>query len=322
MSFDPAQIAASIDANGPVVRVVMAQVLGSAPRETGASMLVWKDGQSGTIGGGTLEHRATLSARKMLDRKADVLFENHKLGPELDQCCGGSVSLLSERFTQAPTLQGSIFARSVNGETTPPLSVIRILKRARNQGDVPAPHLRDGWFIEPVTPPRTPVWIWGAGHVGRALVSCLAPLPNLALTWVDTGLDQFPTSTPADVQKIVAQTPADRMCDAPINAHHIVFTYSHPIDFAIINNALSHGFANLGVIGSATKWARFSKHLAAKGHNLDAIARIRCPIGERALGKHPQAIALGVATQIIKDTAPQVQAQEGDDKHDDTAALA
>ncbi|MGH1368437.1 MAG: xanthine dehydrogenase accessory protein XdhC [Maritimibacter sp.] len=325
MSFDAEGIAEVIRAHGAVVRVVMAQVRGSAPRETGASMLIWADGQSGTIGGGTLEHRATQSARDMLAQKTDKMFENHKLGPELDQCCGGSVSLLSERFTQVPAFSDGFFARSTDADTalpSVPLAIKSRMVRARNQGERPAPGLLDGWFIEPVTPARAEVWIWGAGHVGRALIDCLAPLPNIALTWVDTGAARFPKIIPQGVTQRIAPAPADILKDAPHHAHHVVFTYSHPIDFSILDKALTHGFEHLGVIGSATKWARFSKHLAAKGHATDAINRIRCPIGDRSLGKHPQAIALGVAAQIIKDTARPEAAMNGDDLYDRTAARA
>ena len=66
MGFDRDQMARLIAAHGALVRVVVADVAGSAPREAGAAMLVWTDGQDGTIGGGALEYQATEDARKML----------------------------------------------------------------------------------------------------------------------------------------------------------------------------------------------------------------------------------------------------------------
>ncbi|MGB5870311.1 MAG: XdhC family protein, partial [Albidovulum sp.] len=56
MSFARTEVQAAIAAHGPVIRVVVAEVAGSAPREVGASMLVWATGQQGTIGGGALEY--------------------------------------------------------------------------------------------------------------------------------------------------------------------------------------------------------------------------------------------------------------------------
>ena len=73
-----------------------------------------------------------------------------------------------------------------------PLSVKRLLAQARGQGVAPEPQLIDGWMVEPVHKPTRNLWIWGAGHVGRALVDVLSPLPDLAITWVDTGPERFP----------------------------------------------------------------------------------------------------------------------------------
>lgn len=325
MSFDHAAIHDLISAHGAIVRVVVAEAQGSAPREVGAHMYVWSTGQTGTIGGGALEFRATIAARQLLTGGAPRLFENYKLGPEIDQCCGGSVSLLSEVFTCAPAPDHGVFARScIDSETSvPPLSVSRILARARDRGEIPKAVFEDGWLIEPIETPKTPVWIWGAGHVGRALIDYLSPLPGLSLTWIDTHLDRFPNSLPTGIAQRAAEQPFELMETAPKGAHHIVLTYSHPIDFSIVNAALHHGFAGLGLIGSRTKWARFSKHLAAKGHTQNMIERVRCPIGDKTQGKHPAALALGVAAQLHRDIMIAAhQAPRQKDENDNAAAQA
>ncbi len=151
--------------------------------------------------------------------------------------------------------------------------------------------------LEP--PVGAPLWIWGAGHVGRALVSVLSPLPQVAVTWLDTGAERFPETIPKGVTRLVAADPARMMPHASPDAHHLILTYSHDFDLALCDAALRRGFASCGVIGSATKWARFRKRLAAAGHPPDSIARIDCPIGDPALGKHPQAIAVGVAATFL-----------------------
>ncbi len=157
-------------------------------------------------------------------------------------------------------------------------------------------------------PQGTPLWIWGAGHVGRALVDTLSPLPAFALTWVDTSADRFPDLRPDSVAVTLAADPPRLMTHAPKTAHHLILTYSHDLDLALCHAALSHGFDSCGVIGSATKWARFRKRLRALGHEDAQISRIDCPIGDPSLGKHPQAIAIGVAArllsgQMLKDSA-------------------
>lgn len=320
MSFDRGALAHAIHEQGPVVRVVIIEAKGSTPREVGASMLVFERAQTGTIGGGALEHLASEAARAQLSAKTAQMFETYKLGPEIDQCCGGSVSVLSERFEATPPLEHGLFARSITGAPERPLAVTRALAEARNGKSVAAPTLIDGWFIEPEAAAKTHVWIWGAGHVGRALVQCLAPLPDLSITWCDTGAERFPSDMPNTVRPKIMTEPGTAMIDAPKTAHHIVLTYSHPLDFAILDAALTHGFASAGVIGSATKWARFSKHLKDLGHSDAAVSRITCPIGAPALGKHPQAIALGVASAFLTDLAAREGTHTEQGEPDDRAA--
>ncbi|MEJ8562991.1 xanthine dehydrogenase accessory protein XdhC [Yoonia sp. GPGPB17] len=145
-------------------------------------------------------------------------------------------------------------------------------------------------------PPARPLWIYGAGHVGRALVHVMAPLPDFDITWVDTHADRFPQTK---VTTLVAADPTLVVKHAPKHADHLILTYSHEIDLGLCHAILCHSFHSVGLIGSATKWARFKSRLAALGHPPEQVSRIACPIGDPALGKHPAAIALGVATAMI-----------------------
>ncbi|PUB18491.1 xanthine dehydrogenase accessory protein XdhC [Yoonia sediminilitoris] len=144
--------------------------------------------------------------------------------------------------------------------------------------------------------PRSSLWIYGAGHVGRAIVHVMAPLPDFDITWIDTSADRFPRT---DVTTLVAADPSLVAKHAPAQADHLILTYSHDMDLALCHALLRHEFASVGLIGSATKWARFRARLAALGHSPAQIARIACPIGDPLLGKHPAALALGVATSMI-----------------------
>ena len=158
-------------------------------------------------------------------------------------------------------------------------------------------------MVEPVTKPCREIWIWGAGHVGRAIVGVLAPLPNLTIRWADTGKDRFPTTIPENVKTLIAENPAELAPLAPPHAEHLVLTYSHAFDLEICHRLLGQPFKSLGLIGSATKRARFRSRLASLGHTPGQIDRMQCPIGDPALGKHPQQIALGVAAELMKSNA-------------------
>jgi xanthine dehydrogenase accessory factor len=215
------------------------------------------------------------------------------------------VTLWTEVHDAVPEGADGIVARG-SGEM--PLAVKRILAAARGQGLRPATALVQGWLVEPVATPTRQIWIWGAGHVGRALVSVLAPLPDLALTWMDVAPDRFPSVVPPGVTVIPAADPALLADHAPAEAEHLILTFSHALDLELCHHLLRRGFWSCGLIGSATKWARFRSRLKALGHDPAAIEQIRCPIGDPTLGKHPQAIAVGVAVDLMK--TPQVAARE------------
>ncbi|MEP2031489.1 MAG: xanthine dehydrogenase accessory protein XdhC [Paracoccaceae bacterium] len=305
MGFDIIALRNAISQHGRVARVVIAEVKGSSPREVGASMLVWNGGQSGTIGGGVLEFELTKAA---LATDTDRLT-SHALGPDMGQCCGGAVKVLTEVYDAArvKSLPANVIARGPGGV---PLAVQRLITRARNCGQSPKPVLVQGWFIEPVHQPTRELWIWGAGHVGRALVDVMSPMPDLAITWVDTGPERFPEFVPAGVNVVPAADPAILADHAPIDAEHLILTYSHTLDLELCNRLLRRGFGFAGVIGSKTKWARFKNRLAALGHAPVHINQITCPIGEPSLGKHPQMIAIGVAAALMKNDKHLTSQQE------------
>lgn len=299
MSLDRAALAAAVARHGRVTRVVVADVAGSAPRGPGAAMIVWDGGQSGTIGGGALEFDAADLARGLTQPRVMT----RALGPDTGQCCGGRVTLVLEPFDRARLAavpETGVHARAILPGPLP-MAVQRVLTDARGQGLAPDIRLIDGWLVERIHTPAHAVWIWGAGHVGRALAGVLAPLPDLALTWADTGADRFPAMIPDGVTMIPAKDLALLAAHAP-PSHHLILTYSHAIDLALCDALLRRPTASIGLIGSATKWARFRTRLAAMGHAPAQISRIACPIGDPALGKHPQAIALGVATALLRST--------------------
>lgn len=307
MSLDRAALAEAIAAHGPVVRVVICAHAGSSPREAGAAMLVWPGGQSGTIGGGALEYQAAATARAMAGAS---MVEKVALGPALGQCCGGAVVLGYERLADVDAIPAEgIHARPLARDAAheAPLAIRQALKTQRGQG-VASLRYAQGWLAEPVSPAPRALWIWGAGHVGRALVSTLAPLPGVAITWIDTAPERFPDTIPPGVTPRVAADPATLVAGAPATADHLILTYSHALDLTLCHALLAQGFATCGLIGSASKWARFRHRLQALGHAPARISRITCPIGDPALGKHPQAIAISVAAAFLSQS--QVQTRE------------
>ncbi len=144
-----------------------------------------------------------------------------------------------------------------------------------------------------------PVWIYGAGHVGRQVAAVMTELPDCDVTLIDVAADRFPDQLPNGVTPLVAADPALIVRHAPDATEHLIMTYSHDVDLALCHAILSRPFQSVGLIGSATKRARFRKRLADLGHSPRTIELITCPIGDPSLGKHPMQIAIGVATAMI-----------------------
>lgn len=235
---------------------------GSTPRDAGTAMKVTADGICGTIGGGALEHRAIATARRILAAQGPERHETIPLGPGLGQCCGGAV-----------TLHYTYQTRAIDADPA--------------SGDAPGPQGGNGV--------RKNLWLWGAGHVGRAMVRH-CPADAVDVTWVDTAPERFPATVPAHVTVLFAADMPLLASRAPGSAHHLIFTYAHDIDLALCAALLKRGARDIGVIGSDTKWARFQTRLRAMG--LDP-APITCPIGDKSLGKAPDALAKGCVRRLL-----------------------
>ena len=309
MGFDAEHIRQSLGNRDRIARILVVAASGSVPRDAGTSMIVWKDGQSGTIGGGELEFRMTRQARRLIsDRLPVPRVVKLPLGPSLGQCCGGSITLLIEPFGgdlpvdhRLDTGNHHYSCRSLAGSEASERPAIESLLR---KNSLRVPRIIDNWIIEPRT--RTPyrLWIFGAGHVGRALVDVMLPTERFKLAWIDIDSSRFPDPVPAGVERLIAVNPARLACHAPDGTDHLVLTHSHTLDLDLCNSLLKTGFASLGLIGSRTKWRRFRKRLLALDNNPERVDAIKCPIGMKALGKHPQAIAVGVAADLLARRPP------------------
>ncbi len=140
---------------------------------------------------------------------------------------------------------------------------------------------------------KTTLHLWGAGHVGRALVMALAPLP-FETTWWDVRENAFPTHVPENVTCRIGAPP-----DMQSQGIVLVMTHSHALDFEIVDYALrNENFSHVGLIGSDTKRGRFVKRLHEAKVN---TARFTCPIGQKTIAsKHPAVIAASVAVQLLE----------------------
>ena len=259
--------------------VSVAATEGSVPREAGAHMVVTARGYHGTIGGGSLEWRAIAEAQAQLDRGPSVKFSSHALGPDLGQCCGGRVSLVTEVFERECLAE----LRELASRETEGAFVVERHGRRLSFGDT-----------------RRRVYLFGAGHVGRALALGLASLP-FDVIWADPRPESFPSAYPANVRTEVLADPAATLAGAPAESLVFVMSHSHALDLALVDCALRNpAIAHVGLIGSATKRARFVSRLRQAGVAETRISGLICPIGVAGIGsKLPAAISAATVAQIL-----------------------
>ncbi len=240
----------------------LTRVRGSSPREEGAFMLVAPTALFGTIGGGALEHMVVLRARQALrdGLPPDVL--DVPLGPEIGQCCGGRVEVALRVLT--PALADALGERLRAAEA--------------------------GW-------PH--VHVFGSGHVGKALVRALVPLP-LNLHVIDTRPDEL-HDLPEAVEAKAVPMPEAVVRAAPRGSGYAILTHDHALDFLIAAEALKRADSPyVGMVGSRTKRARFASWYRAEGGSEAALARLVLPIGALGLAdKRPEVIAALAAAEIM-----------------------
>ncbi|NBN62171.1 xanthine dehydrogenase accessory protein XdhC [Pannonibacter tanglangensis] len=297
-----------LERDGACALVTVAEVAGSAPREVGARMIVRADGSlSGTIGGGTLEFEAIRWAMAALAAgRRELVIRRVSLGPDLGQCCGGRVDVAVETFSVADRGEVSaLAAREAEGgrfvTRRDPVTGLRKVQTPDTGGPLAAfTRAADGAILEVFGTTDRPVWLFGAGHVGRAVVLALAPLP-FAVTWIDSRPEMFPAAMPGDLTCIAHDRPADLVDKAPADAFVLIMTHSHALDEDIAAAALRTGrFPYVGVIGSATKRARFVSRLGKRGIAPAAVAALVCPVGAGGVAsKLPAAIAASIAVELL-----------------------
>ncbi|TAH48962.1 MAG: xanthine dehydrogenase accessory protein XdhC [Betaproteobacteria bacterium] len=282
-------LAAAIADSRAVVWITVIGARGSTPREVGASMLTDAQASIGSVGGGQLELCAIARARSLLRHgTAGVApprqVERFPLGARLGQCCGGETTLAFDLVL--PSQAGWVAdARAA-------------LQAGTDWRALLAAHLPACAF--PVQP-RLPVALFGAGHVGRALAALLARLP-VALTWIDSRDEAFPSEPGGEVRCIVSDAPESEVRSLPSACAAIVMTHSHALDLEIVHAWLRRGdFRFLGLIGSRSKRLRFEHQLRMRGHDDAALARLTCPVGiEGIRGKEPEVIAIAIAAQLLR----------------------
>jgi xanthine dehydrogenase accessory factor len=324
------------------VLVCVASARGSTPREAGATMIVTPTRAIGTIGGGKLEFEALRIARDALSRTdANAGWSSRvrfPLAASVGQCCGGVATLAFAAFSAADcgwlaqigtalqsgvrvavligmeadrSLRMSVSAHGAHGSlggATRDAVAIALARARLAAGDAGAPRATIEQAGDTPLLLHLPnvgafdVYIFGNGHVGRALAHIFGALPA-RVRWIDAREADFPSTGMANVEVIATDVPEAELRAAPPGSYVVVSTHSHALDFELVAIALARDdWSYLGMIGSRAKRAQLERRLVARGLPPEAIGRVVCPIGSVAglpRGKEPGSIAVAVAAELL-----------------------
>ena len=304
-----------------IVLVTICEVKGSVPCAVGAKMVVSSHHTEGTVGGGNLEYQVIDQARKLLCLSSQTsAIQSYPLGPLLKQCCGGYVTLLYEKLSHedvpmlkewAQMIQSSkpyqITTHIDDGHSSKrikPLpqshfpkkdSVIFYGKNSKHHKLKLQCHLTEYYGLTSHS-----VYVFGAGHIGKALIPILQTL-DCKVIWVDERQGVFPKEKPNENVTIVSGNPLEEADRLPEDAIVLIFTHSHERDYQLVRTCLqSPQTVFCGLIGSQTKRARFIRRLKEDGFSPSQIDQLTCPIGLPGVtSKDPAEIAISIAAQIV-----------------------
>ncbi|MGI9223465.1 MAG: xanthine dehydrogenase accessory protein XdhC [Woeseiaceae bacterium] len=307
-----------------VVLVTVAGVRGSGPREPGARMIVTPGETIGTIGGGQLEYQCTRIAVDMLDGDEIPALRKFPLGASMGQCCGGVVDMLFEPFVSGlPEWLRDL--RALHGQRRPAVLVVatdaatkfvvtadevfgevaddqpaKLIDQAREILERRESQVIEGMFFGSVVGSDFNIAVFGAGHVGTAVVNALSGL-DCNIRWIDSRRDVF-RSVPRNARAIEAAEPALEAAALPPGSCYLVMTHSHPLDFEICDRILRRDdAAYCGLIGSMSKRRRFEKRFRQQGLSQAEIDKLVCPIGVDGIsGKKPAEIAIAAAAEVLR----------------------
>ncbi|MCH9695602.1 MAG: xanthine dehydrogenase accessory protein XdhC [Gammaproteobacteria bacterium] len=311
-------------AREPAVLVTVAGIRGSAPRELGAKMIVSATQTIGTIGGGQLEYQSARVAVSMLG-SSQMALRSFPLGSTMGQCCGGVVEILFEpvsdgmpawlrdvgalhgqreaaviatRISTTAPAKFLVTADTVFGDSDADAEMVATSRALLSSQPKVTRNVQE--FYEPVVVSDLNIAVFGAGHVGSAVVNTLSDL-DCNIRWIDSRRNLF-REVPANVRAVEAPEPALEVAAMPPGSFYLVMTHSHAIDFEVCDRILRRNDARYcGLIGSLSKRRRFEKRYRQQDMPQPLLDALICPIGVDGIsGKKPAEIAVSTAAEVLR----------------------
>lgn len=318
----------ALEAQEALMIVCVLASSGSAPRGSGAAMLVFEDGHTeGTIGGGAVEHAAELHAKELLkSRSSDTVGYclNKDDVANLGMICGGDVTVYFQYLygkDQLPLFQylqeaydrnrRSWLIRKIEDRSVTSMSIYD--REGLHYGDeidtdslqklirTRAVYLQGepSYYAEPVAETGF-VYVFGGGHVSQELAPMLAHVHFPVVVFEDREAFADPALFPGAQKVILGDfkniSASVTLCE---DDYVVIMTRGHQADFEVLAQCLKYPLSYIGCIGSRSKIAITRQRLIGLGYPEDCYDRVHSPIGIDIKGETPEEIAVSVTAELI-----------------------
>jgi xanthine dehydrogenase accessory factor len=320
-------------------QVTLATVIeqaGSAPRKSGAQMVIRGDGQFvGSVGGGRLEADCLTAARTVMSERRAKILPFRLTGTEVAETqmiCGGDVEVFIEPLSPGlldlytklleilgtgggavlttliaaePAQTGGKALVMADGTTMAPLvldSDALLAAREVLQEKSPRliPYQGARLYLEPVFPEPT-LYLFGAGHISR-YIAPLAHMVGFQVIVIDDRAEfanqaNFPHAAEICVEAFAGVVAKLNPDD---DAYMVIVTRGHMHDYTVLQQVLPLGSRYIGMIGSRRKRDIIYKQLMQEGHTRAELERVHAPIGIGIGAETPEEIAVSIVAELIK----------------------
>ncbi len=312
-------IETELHAGNPCMLATIIDRTGSAPRGVGTSMVVSLAGeQTGTVGGGFLEHRVKLDSLALLEENACAIRE-YEIHADDKTAYSGGVTILFRPFRGE---NGLALARQIRVALDSGNEAYLVCPIEQDCAGLTSVILSDAlcvccglscppegaqrtagetsWLIEPLKPaPR--IILFGGGHVAQCMARQLALLDYR--TWVVEDREAFASEALFPSAERVIYCDYDRVqqqLNISSRDHAVVMSRGHETDYQILRWLLRTEADYIGCIGSKRKITLTKERLLEDGLETAQIARLHAPVGLAIGAQTPAEIAVSVAAELIQ----------------------
>ena len=315
------KIKSELLADRPLVLAMIAEKKGSAPRGTGAHMLILQNGDTvDTIGGGILEYLAVEQAKANLAEKKSAIKDfslNNKTAAQIGMVCGGQIKVLLKYLDKndLPQIETAI---NLLGSGQKAVVKITWQKEPAQFSFIVLPYTEKmqlkhksllqidetgGCYMEVLRQNPT-VYLFGGGYVAQEVAKLLPSLEFECVVIEERS--EFANRNYFPQASDIIITPYEEFA-AKVQIKNtdfaVVITSGHEKDTVVLNELLKIKPAYIGAIGSRHKKAFVEKFLREQGYGEKAIKSIIMPIGLDIKAQTPAEIAISIAAQLIEKRA-------------------